>query len=127
MDSPEVAALKVKRDRFLADRSDWGRQMAQRYAGKIRYQRLSEARDHGTHTPEQWLDLQERFDFRCVRCGRRLPGALFKDHITPIYQGGSDGIDNLQPLCGPCNTGKGAENTNWADYREMHGFEGVKD
>jgi 5-methylcytosine-specific restriction endonuclease McrA len=127
MDSPEVLALKAKRDKFLADKSDWGRRMAQKCAGKIRSQRLSEARELGTHTDEQWRDMLERFDFQCVRCGKRMPGALFKDHIEPIYQGGSDGIDNIQPLCGPCNAGKGAESINWADYREMHGFDGAED
>lgn len=42
---------------------------------------------------------------RCVRCG--VEGFnLVQDHITPIYQEGSDGIDNLQPLCAKCTAAR---------------------
>ena len=32
---------------------------------------------------------------------------LTKDHIMPKSKGGSDELDNLQTLCGPCNFKKG--------------------
>jgi len=50
-------------------------------------------------------------------------GRPCKDHIVPIYRGGSDGLENLQPLCRECNTQKGPEVFNWAAYRDAHGFE----
>lgn len=76
---------------------------------KTRSERLAEARKKGTHTKEQWQYLVEICDFKCVRCGN---DDIVKDHITPIYQGGSDGIDNLQPLCKSCNSSKGSDSTN---------------
>lgn len=43
---------------------------------------------------------------------------LVKDHVIPLYQGGSDGVDNIQPLCVECNSSKGAEDFHWLAYRK---------
>jgi 5-methylcytosine-specific restriction endonuclease McrA len=33
---------------------------------------------------------------------------LTRDHVIPLGEpGASDAIDNIQPLCGPCNAWKG--------------------
>ncbi len=85
----------------------------------LRHERLSEARKLGTHTKEEWVSLLDVCDHACVRCGDE-PERLVKDHITPIYQGGSDSIANLQPLCSSCNLSKGPEKTDFrqSDWRE---------
>lgn len=87
-----------------------------------RHARMKAARARGTHTQEQWLALCTEFDHRCVRCGDREP--LTKDHIIAISRGGSNAIDNIQPLCGPCNSTKGScDRTDYAAYRRRYGFE----
>lgn len=88
----------------------------------IRSQRLAEARARGTHTDQQWMDLVTRFAMRCVRCGCTPVPRPCKDHILPIYLGGSDAIGNLQPLCRECNSSKTADSTNWVEHRAEHGF-----
>lgn len=98
------------------------RKRQQRYRA-IRAKRLAAARALGTHTAEEWAALVAKFGGRCVRC--TIAGRVEKDHIRPLYQGGSDAIDNLQPLCPRCNSSKGPETTNWAAYRETHGFDEV--
>ncbi len=100
-----------------------GETLAQKNA-KLRRDRLAAAREKASHTSAEWQDLVRRFSFRCVRCGC-LHSKLQKDHIIPIYQGGSDGIDNLQPLCQPCNGAKGPDAFNWAAHREQFGFDEV--
>ena len=96
---------------------------SRRAARALRADRLTAARRLGTHTQADWAALVARFGGRCVRCGgASLP--VEKDHIKPLYQGGSDAINNLQPLCARCNCSKGPETTNWVVYREEHGFEG---
>lgn len=93
---------------------------------RLRAERLRAARAKATHTSSQWEALVRRFGGRCVQCGEIPSKRLQKDHITPIYQGGSDGIDNLQPLCGSCNARKGPDCFNWSAYRESNGFEDAR-
>lgn len=82
-----------------------------------RSERLAIARTKGTHSKEEWEELKGFFG-HCVICGTSSDEAkLVKDHIVPIYQGGSDGIDNLQPLCQSCNSRKGPDVT---DYRLVY-------
>ena len=76
----------------------------------LRSERLAEARKKGTHTKAQWEFMKGYFG-ECVKCESKID--LVKDHIKPIYQGGSDGIDNIQPLCRKCNSSKGADSTDW--------------
>ena len=79
-----------------------------------RSERLSAARKIATHTKEEWKEMKDIIG-HCVMCGKSADETmLVKDHIIPLYQGGSDGIDNLQPLCRSCNSRKGADSN---DYR----------
>lgn len=64
------------------------------------------------YTPEQWVRLISNYDNQCLRCGDR--NQLTADHVVPVILGGSDGIENIQPLCKSCNSSKG---TKIADYR----------
>lgn len=74
--------------------------------------RMIAAREKGHHTKAEWEEMKAFFDDRCVRCG--IPSCwIEKDHIIPIYQGGSDSIKNLQPLCHTCNRQKGPEDIDW--------------
>jgi uncharacterized protein YdaU (DUF1376 family) len=87
--------------------SKWGKD-----TNKItRSERLSEARKKGIHSKVEWAEMLSFFKV-CVKCDS--PENIVKDHIIPIYQGGSDSIKNLQPLCSKCNASKGPDNT---DYR----------
>ena len=97
---------------------EWDRQRLNR---DKRAKRMNAARKLGTHTRKQWLVLKDLFGF-CVHCGgTEYP--LEKDHIIPVYQGGSDGIENIQPSCARCNARKGpeaidkreAQMPNWRD------------
>ena len=63
-------------------------------------------------TKAEWYGLCARYKFRCLCCGKKRP--LTIDHIVPLSKGGSNGIENLQPLCKPCNQKKF---THVIDYR----------
>lgn len=48
----------------------------------------------------------ERDAYRCVHCSAHID--LCVDHIHPESKGGTLDFDNLQTLCRPCNSSKGA-------------------
>ena len=75
----------------------------------LRERRLWEAREKGTHTDQQWDRLLGFCRGRCLKC--QSESEIVKDHIVPISHGGSDSINNIQPLCATCNAKKGARDT----------------
>lgn len=65
------------------------------------------ARLSGYHTLAQWRACLAFYGHRCASCG--ATGTLTRDHIIPLSRGGSDRIENIQPLCPSCNSRKGAK------------------
>lgn len=51
-------------------------------------------------------EVYERDGYACVKCGSRRQ--LSVDHIVPEIHGGPTEIGNLQTMCRPCNSKKGA-------------------
>lgn len=66
------------------------------------------------HTAEEFRDRCDLYNNMCLACGES-GRELTRDHITPLSLGGSDGIDNIQPLCRSCNSWKGLKTI---DFRE---------
>lgn len=53
---------------------------------------------------EEFKKMCEEYGNICPCCGEKKK--LTIDHIVPISKGGSDDIDNIQPLCSNCNNKK---------------------
>jgi len=63
--------------------------------------------NNNLHTYGEWEILKKQYDFTCPSCKKQEPEIkLTEDHIIPLSKGGSDSIENIQPLCGHCNAVK---------------------
>jgi 5-methylcytosine-specific restriction endonuclease McrA len=70
----------------------------------------------GAYTEAEWLALCEHHGHRCLSCGTQSR-PLTADHVIPLSKGGGNTIENIQPLCGPCNSRKGANDTDYRDSK----------
>jgi 5-methylcytosine-specific restriction endonuclease McrA len=76
--------------------------------------RASKAKAEGSHSPEEFYSLCKQYGNICLKC-RSSDLPLTADHVIPLSKGGSDSIENIQPLCLSCNSGKGSR---IMDYRK---------
>jgi 5-methylcytosine-specific restriction endonuclease McrA len=53
----------------------------------------------------------------CAMCGRTVPASMVEvDHIRPLASGGTNTLDNLQPLCVPCHRLKTRQERKGGQY-----------
>lgn len=73
--------------------------------------RKSQKRSNGgSHSFGEWITLKAQYNYTCPMCGLREPSIkLTQDHIISLAKGGCDSIQNIQPLCGVCNSRKGSK------------------
>lgn len=90
-DQPPARLYVLNRGRVHEVLGGWRRREHEANAGPI--------------PPAAWATVAQAFHQLCVMCG--VAGKLTADHILPISRGGLSTADNLQPLCGPCNSRKG--------------------
>lgn len=110
-------------DKFRQENPDYHRnymrQWAQEHPDKIRAKdnarRIFKMGKPASFTEAEWQALKAQYNYTCLRCGRQEPEIkLTVDHIIPVSKGGAGTIDNIQPLCKPCNT---AKHDREIDYR----------
>lgn len=103
---PETAARKKQKSEWFLKRKDlWG--------AKLRRRRAALKNAAGSYTEKEWLNLLEATGNKCLCC-KRTDVTLTRDHVLPLVSGGTDYIDNIQPLCRSCNSKK---HTKHIDYR----------
>ena len=97
------------REEIIARSEEWGKNNGEKVrqfkANNRRMRRAAKHESRGNFTAIEFKELCESYGNRCLSCGA-ADVALEADHIVPLTRGGSDDIDNIQPLCGTCNRSK---------------------
>lgn len=94
----------ANKERSLAKSREWQQKNPERNAARaLRYWARKQGSE-GTFTFDEWRALCEKYDNRCLCCGKQV--RLTPDHVRPLSKGGTNTIENLQPLCKSCNCSK---------------------
>lgn len=88
---------RIYNNQYRKNNPDWYIAIKQR-------RRSLQRNAEGHFTAQQWKELKEMHKQLCAGCN--LPKKLTVDHIIPLSKGGSNHIENIQPLCVNCNSQK---------------------
>ena len=108
---------KYHKDRYNS-LSDDGKKAISWLRNKRNRLKNATIKELGTHTYGEWEILKKQYNYTCPCCGLSEPfnqksKYLTEDHIIPLSKGGSNLIENIQPLCLSCNIKK---HTNTIKY-----------
>lgn len=110
-----LAMLAARVEEMVANPPDVTGAELHAFNARLRHARMVLARAKGRHTQAQWDAILAEVAGICVRCGTHHD-RLYKGHIVPLFKGGSDAADNLQPLCRFCVAGAANDGINWLAY-----------
>ncbi len=97
---------------FKKAKKKWNKANPDKIASMKKRRYARERGAEGSHTLQEWENLKEKFNYCCAICGMQEPFTdqwyqwLTEDHIIPLSKGGSNYIENIQPLCMRCNSKK---------------------
>jgi 5-methylcytosine-specific restriction endonuclease McrA len=117
--NPEKGIAKTTRwrnkniERYRKNLSNWARANKEKKRVNANNYAARKIKNGGKITESQWVALCEKYNNTCLCCGRK-DVKLTLDHVVPLKVGGTNSIENAQPLCQSCNSSKGIK---IIDYR----------
>jgi 5-methylcytosine-specific restriction endonuclease McrA len=107
-----AARYQKDKERITARNKKHRQEHPEASRARVHKRRAIISRSGGSYTAAEWKELCKKYGNRCLDCGKRRK--LTADHVIPIAKGGTSNIDNIQPLCMPCNAKK---HTGTKDFR----------
>jgi 5-methylcytosine-specific restriction endonuclease McrA len=108
------AIAKRSREKHPETRKKWQKKNKDKLRNYTAARKARLAGNGGELTVEEWYAILDFYGHKCLCCGRD-DVKLTMDHVLPIFHGGKHSADNVQPLCGPCNSRKKDKHI---DYRK---------
>jgi 5-methylcytosine-specific restriction endonuclease McrA len=106
---------QTRKDKHAIAVKRWGQNNPDSLLAIVHRRRAKRYQNGGSYTVQEWKELKSHYNHTCLCCGKQEPEIkLTVDHVIPIARGGTDNIDNIQPLCRKCNASKNVKST---DYR----------
>jgi 5-methylcytosine-specific restriction endonuclease McrA len=96
-------------DKVKDERAAWMRSHPETRARNEEVRRARKLDIGGSFTVTQIQALYKLQQECCAICSDKLNGKYHRDHIMPLALSGSNDISNIQLLCQPCNSKKGAK------------------
>jgi 5-methylcytosine-specific restriction endonuclease McrA len=117
--STEEGLLKLKESNIKKRKKYYQSHPEVFYEANQRRRALEEQAE-GSHTYMEYIELFVKYDKKCLCCGKivKRPHELTADHIIPLVKGGSNNIENIQPLCKICNSKKGVKIIDYRNNKE---------
>lgn len=105
-------------EKFRETRRIWNKNNPDKGRRDARNRRARKKNSIGKIEKGDWNKILDLYEHKCLCCGSTEDLTL--DHVIPLVCGGSNTIENSQPLCRSCNSKKG---TKTIDYRPFHFYE----
>lgn len=97
----------------------WYKAHPEKKVEKRHKRRIREKNTDGkSFTSYEWKLLCHEYGNICLKCGQKKK--LTPDHVIPLALGGSNSIDNIQPLCLDCNVHKGIKIVDYRKATPVH-------
>jgi 5-methylcytosine-specific restriction endonuclease McrA len=114
--NPEKKAkwYKENPEKMRSNSIKWQRENPDRVAQRSARRRARILNQLGNMPPDGYEIIYKLFGRACLKC--QTTENMSMDHVIPLAIGGLHDINNLQPLCRPCNSSKG---TKTIDYRNQ--------
>jgi 5-methylcytosine-specific restriction endonuclease McrA len=109
-------------EKVLAAQRSWNERNRDKKVAYVRNRRAREDGAEGFFTGDDWAEIKEKYDHRCIKCFLQEPEIkLTPDHVVPLFLGGTNWPSNIQPLCGKCNSSKGPKFIEFRPERLLNG------